>query len=54
MSRPIFKLTQLAVAMSAAALAAPAVDAATANTTVEIAFPQVLILYSYDTFSQRD
>jgi len=35
--------------MGAAAIAAPAAYAVTATTTVEITFPQVLILYSYDT-----
>lgn len=51
MSRQLFKMTQIAVAMSAAAFAAPAAHAVQATTTVEVTFPQMLILYTYDRIS---
>jgi hypothetical protein len=38
----------LSIALGAALLASPAAHAVTATTTVQVTFPQVLILYSYD------
>lgn len=51
MFRRLLKGKGFSIALGSALLAAPAAHAVTATTTVQITFPQVLILYTYDQIS---